>query len=464
MVPGIGVDEDRTMRAVEDLIAQVRDPRSREHFAEAVRAYGAGAYRAAIISTWVTVALDLMSKIRQLAEDGEAAARTYIELLDNAIAKNEVQQLQKFERSLLDESKDTFELIDARDHIALRRLYDDRHVCAHPAFVTAEEAFEASPELVRAHLATAVDSVLRHGVTAGQKALDRFKAETEQVAWPGTHDALVAYLRERYLDRGKAGLRRNLAILAIKGVLNPGELTEPTRRRLAGVAHAIDEIDPLLLSEALVKVVRQREEGSTGLTEWQLAQLVGSLGDLSPVWAAFPPSSVPRVVTFIETAPSELLEQAGVLTAPVVQPAVATAIDNRLTTMDDTDLARVLIARPAAHHVRHALRMLSEAGTWRTAESRMQRIVLPTAPFIEEQHLEQVLDILRANSEVSLANGMPHLLGQLFEATVARPGALAVWERIGKFLETHDGTNNLEQWHTAPELRVKIAAATATST
>lgn len=42
------------MRAVEGLIAEVRDPRSREHFAEAARAYGAGAYRAAIISTWVT--------------------------------------------------------------------------------------------------------------------------------------------------------------------------------------------------------------------------------------------------------------------------------------------------------------------------------------------------------------------------------------------------------------------------
>lgn len=42
------VDEDRSMRAVEDLIAEVRDPRSREHFAEAVRAYGAGAYRAAM--------------------------------------------------------------------------------------------------------------------------------------------------------------------------------------------------------------------------------------------------------------------------------------------------------------------------------------------------------------------------------------------------------------------------------
>lgn len=364
---------------------------------------------------------------------------------------------------MLDDSKDTFELIDARDHIALKRLYDDRHVCAHPAFVTAEEAFEASPELVRAHLATAVDSVLRHGVTAGQKALDRFKAETEQVAWPGTHEALVAYLRERYLDRGKAGLRRNLAILTIKGVLTAGELNEPTRRRLAGVAHAIDEIDPILLSEALIKVVRQREEGSVGLTEWQLAQLVGTLGDLSPVWTAFPATSVPRVVTFIETAQLALLEQAGVLTARVANSTVVTAIDNRLTTMDDTDLARVLVSRPAAHHVHHALRMLSDSGTWRTAESRMLRLVLPVAPFIEARHLEQVLEILRTNSEVSLANGMPYLLGQLFEATAARPGALAVWERIGKFLETHDGANNLEEWHTAPELRTKIAAA-ATST
>lgn len=60
------------MRALEDLLNSVRDRQSREHLAEAVRAYNAGALRAAIISTWVAVALDLTGKIRELSELGES--------------------------------------------------------------------------------------------------------------------------------------------------------------------------------------------------------------------------------------------------------------------------------------------------------------------------------------------------------------------------------------------------------
>lgn len=62
------------MRALDDLVNQVRDPTSRPHLAEAIAAYNVGAYRAAIISTWVAVSLDITSKIRELADQGDAAA------------------------------------------------------------------------------------------------------------------------------------------------------------------------------------------------------------------------------------------------------------------------------------------------------------------------------------------------------------------------------------------------------
>lgn len=256
------------MRAVDDLVAGVRDPRSRVMFSEAVRAYGAGAHRSAIISTWVTVAFDLMSKIRQLAEAGEAEARILIKRLDRAIDSKDVRKLQDLERGLLDACRDNFELLDSRDHDALTRLYEDRHVCAHPAFVAPEEAFEASAELVRVHLATAVDSVLQHGVTAGRRAIARFTAESEGPAWPSTQESLVAYLRERYLDRGKARLRRDLpVVVVVKGVIGTADPLpdNDTRTRLVDAAHAVNTIDPQLLADALDHVVRRREEGP-GLT------------------------------------------------------------------------------------------------------------------------------------------------------------------------------------------------------
>lgn len=450
------------MRAVEDLIADVRDPRSRVHFTEAVRAYSAGAYRSAIISTWVAVALDLMGKIRKLADDGEANAKKRVADLDTAIAHDNRQSLQKIENSLLDDARDMFELIDARDHETLKRLYRDRHVCAHPAFVAPEEAFEASPELARAHLATAVDAVLKHGATAGRKTLERFMAEAEEGrAWPGSHDTLVAYLRDRYLDRGRAGLRRNLAKVVIKGVLGIGDqFMLPARLRLADAAHAIDEIDPTLLSEALTQVVRSAEEGSTGLAPPQLMRLVADLGDLSPVWTSFPASSVPRVVTLIETADDAELINAGVMSANIKEPTIMAAVHDRLKGLLTSELSQVIASDPAPHHVEHALQALADSNTFRTAEIRMQRLVLPLAQYIEATHLDQVLEILRDNYQVNAATRIPGLLEQLFDATAARPGVLTAWQRISEFFETNtEDTSDPHDPLTAPDLRAKITTA-----
>ena len=66
------------MRALEDLLNDVRDRESRRYLEEAIRAYNVGAFRAAIVATWVTVAFDLIAKIRQLAVGGDAAANDFI--------------------------------------------------------------------------------------------------------------------------------------------------------------------------------------------------------------------------------------------------------------------------------------------------------------------------------------------------------------------------------------------------
>jgi hypothetical protein len=317
------------------------------------------------------------------------------------------------------------------------------------------------PELTRAHLATAVDAVLKHGATAGRKTLERFTAEVQGPAWPGSHDTLVAYLRDRYLDRGRTSLRRNVAKVIIKGVLGIGQqLDEPARRRLADAAHAIDEIDPGLLDEALTQVVRAAEEGATGLVPHQLMYLVGDLGDLSPVWGAFPISSVPRVVTLVETADYADLIRTRVMSATVTEPTIMAAIHARLEAMPLDELADTITSHPAPHHVEHALRALADSNMFRVAESRMLRLVLPLAPAIEADHLDQVLEILRENYQLNKATGTPFLLEQLFDATASRPGALAAWQRISEFLATNaEDEDDPEDPFTAPALRAKIASA-----
>ena len=50
------------MRALEDLLNEVRDRESRRYLEEAIRAYHAGAFRSAIIAAWIAVAFDLIAQ------------------------------------------------------------------------------------------------------------------------------------------------------------------------------------------------------------------------------------------------------------------------------------------------------------------------------------------------------------------------------------------------------------------
>ena len=61
---------------IEALLLRCRSEQSKEYVSEAVLCYRSGAYRAAIVGTWIAVVFDLMDKIRELALSGDGAAVT----------------------------------------------------------------------------------------------------------------------------------------------------------------------------------------------------------------------------------------------------------------------------------------------------------------------------------------------------------------------------------------------------
>jgi hypothetical protein len=446
------------MRAVEDLLNDVRDAASREHLSEAVRAYQAGAFRSSIISTWVAVALDLVAKVRELADMGEPGASAYVLALDRAIATDDARKLMELERELLNKARDDFELIAPREHVELERLLSDRHVCAHPAFVNPDEVFAPTPELCRSHLAVAVDAVLRHGPTPGRKALDRFTAEVQSSSWPSGPAAVVDYLRARYVERGKETLRRNLAAVVIKGCLDPPNGNAVVARRLSEVAHALETIAPALLDTALGEVLTRREE-TTGLSDVQLLRLIGALGDLEASWRALPASSHPRVIAAVKNASNKDLVQAGVFTSRPAKADVAAAVDQRLTHLEMSELADVVETSPGPMLVSHALRHLRDTGSWRSGEQCMRSLVLPLASNLRLKDLREVHEVLRQNDQVREASGMPPMIEDLFAETTHIPEALDAWQEISDWLLTQGREGDRTDWYAYPSLAQQVAAA-----
>jgi Na+/phosphate symporter len=143
---------------LDELVQSVRNRNSREYIGEAVANYRARCFRSAISATWVATSYDIISKIRELSIQGDAQARAFITDVDKAISLRVVnpseskKQLQAIEGRLLNVAHEEFELLTDHDLKNMRRLIEDRHLCAHPAFAGEDNLFQPSPDLVRMHI------------------------------------------------------------------------------------------------------------------------------------------------------------------------------------------------------------------------------------------------------------------------------------------------------------------------
>src|SRR5215213_1198002 len=115
-----------------ELALTVRDDISRSYIMEAVVSYQSGNYRAAILSAWIAVTYDIISKLRELAAGHDPNAKKFVEDLDNAAVQHNIPHLQRIEGGLLELALKDFEFLSLHEHTDLARLRDDRHLCAHP--------------------------------------------------------------------------------------------------------------------------------------------------------------------------------------------------------------------------------------------------------------------------------------------------------------------------------------------
>lgn len=433
------------MRDLSDLGAQVRDPESRPHFDEAVRAFQAGALRAAVVEAWVAVSLDLTNKIRHLAETGDGVAASVIKALDAAVASRDVPAMQAFERTILDECEQTFELITSREHVELARLYEDRNLCAHPAFIEPGEVFVATPELVRSHLAAAVDCALSLPPVSGKKLVDNLQRDLDSNSWPRDAD-VPEYLREQYFSRTRDSVQLNLVKLIVKCAVRPpakADLSISTPNQVAHrcriAVNAVHDIRPEVLQRG-VEVVVAGWVRSGAVTDELLLRLVGALGHLPFTWQVIDGGTRARLAALLETAPvSSLIEERTFASGPPAEPTLSASYDTavRAATADFQDL-ETLVRRPTLDKkqwVAPALEALANAGSFRSAESRL-RCVLRLAPVLTPRDLSTAATAIRRNNQIYQASDAPELLSNLYRETADVPGAAAVWRDLAQGL--HD--------------------------
>lgn len=269
---------------LDELILQCRGDAAREAIREAVAAYRAGAYRAAIIATWMAVVFDYFAKLRDLDVGGHCDASAFVRRLEKARVDDDKKASLQIENDLLDEAKTKFELLTPIEYDDLVRLQNDRHRCAHPSLNSLEEPYQPSAEAVRLHLRNAVMHMLSRPPLQGKEAYAALWREVTSEFFSTKLDDAVARLRLRLVQARETVVRQVLVELT-KKLLEPLDATSSARFPAGTISHPRPRT-------ALMAIVELRRDDAHRLFREKLPKLA----DVNEV-------ALPRLVEFCRHAP-----------------------------------------------------------------------------------------------------------------------------------------------------------------
>jgi hypothetical protein len=286
---------------LDELVLQCRDDRARSLIAEAVACYRGGAYRAAIVATWVAVCFDLIDKLRELALAGDKEAEQIVSEVERTRQTNDLSRALKLERELLGLARDKFELLSHVEHIDLERLQQDRNRCAHPSLISEDQPFTASGELARVHIYSAVAHLLQHPPVQGKHALDRLLREVSSEFFPHDVKKATASLSSGPLKRPRHSLVRNFVVVLVKELLTAStDYKQVFRARAAlGAVRAlhISQFE-LALKEKLPALIEALHDKHLGLASRFVCRF-------PECWSHLPASSQHRLEAYVESLPAK---------------------------------------------------------------------------------------------------------------------------------------------------------------
>lgn len=393
------------------LLTRIRDSRSKVYFHEAVKAYKAGALRAALSSAWVAVVYDLIAKFRELSTSGDRAAATFVETWDAATTERNIGKLLEMEANIISYATD-IQLLDPIAQTHLRRLREDRNLCAHPTFSDEASLFEPSPEMVRAHFFNAINLVLSQTPLQGKAILNQFSADVQSPGFPTDRMTIQEYIENHYLKRARPHMINNFGVVLAKSLLK-------------GVPDEWDNHRGKIVESLMV--IRERAPNVWPELVTTILALLNSIEPSNRVRAiAFTtnfPSFWPKLdkltqTALIETAKNTKAEDLDYhLLLGIKNPELEQSIMNLIDTLSADQLRNILNMEVFPELWPIALKHYEDSDSFRGSESNYQSLISPFCGFISSEQFDDLLAAIASNSQNWNAADTPQLLSDFLVHT-----------------------------------------------
>lgn len=440
---------------IDVLALSVRDRESRRLILEAITAYRGGALRSSIMSVWIAVVHDVFSKARELAAQGDPAASAFVRTLDAAIEHKSVSQMQAIERDLLNTARTLLQLITQHEFDVLKRIQDDRNLCAHPAFITEDELFQPAPDLVRSHLVHALQCLLIHAPLQGKSALNRIRVDILSPSYPVTRASIGTYVAAKYLNRSKDALVSNLVKVLLKAIFLPdGQEFLPKRRQLAWTLSEVATSKTAIFEEVARPMVATFFDG---VDDKELLNLCVYLGAEPRIWSWLSEPVRMRVTKLLEDADVPTLKLFMAFDAFSV-PDLVDFLLAKFSGLDQDGQIELISDTPRKEFVGRAIAIYSSAGNYRSAELHGQALIVPLASQFTAEDVQKTLEAVLGNSQISYASGTPDVLLEVFKLTqglieTTRPH----WQHfVDEMTAQHGGKTDAH--YSYPSIRAKLSA------
>jgi hypothetical protein len=396
---------------IEVLASRCRSDQSKEHITESIRCYKAGAYRATIVTAWISVVFDLLDKIRELALSGDSVAKelesTYAAYITQINQDNQdgIKGALEFERRILEICRDRLQFFDSQQFVDLERLREDRHRCAHPSFQNVGIPYYPSSEQARLHVRNAVMHVLAMPPVQGKAALAGLKVLISSDYFPIDEKSAQVHLRSSSLGSGTDSLFKGVVESLIFGFVTVGD---PLYHKLQVYAalNALIEIRPVLVMERIKKnlnvVIKNAPDPKFNSAAALVACVRGG-------WGALDETSRDKVTRFVSVAPvANILNQ---LENLFFIPQLKAAVIERVGRLSIEELVAGI-----AINLRHAAKdaaitMLSQAHNWDRVNEVFSKVLLPLFSLLTAEDVERIIRMPReTKADLIGANMYTHFI------------------------------------------------------
>lgn len=408
----------QTVTDIESLPHSVRNPNSRHLIDDAIAAYYSGALRSSIVSTWIAVVNDIISKAREIDAPAGSDAEKFVKNVDNAIKLSQDKKhrsMLKIEIEILESARDIFQFINHHEHDILLRIREDRHKCAHPAFISKDQLFDPSPDLARSHIVHALQILLTRRPVQGLSDLNKFEDDVLSPAFPSTEQTITSYISSKYLAQRSDSFVENLIETILEAVFSDDQNKFFGKiKQLAFTLGAIFNKKQELSLKKLQSFLSQKDHTPSGNN---LLKLCPFLGINPGIWKFLTEPIKINLNQLISSCTIEAMIEYHVLDATIVED-IAICFDKKMNNMTIDEKVSLISRSPNAYFIPFAIEMFKNAGSFNYGNHIGSNAIIPLSGYYEASDIALILQAVKDNYEIHGSQYTETILANLFDSTI----------------------------------------------